>query len=128
MNTTDINMNLNRILYTIELQCYLRYKTLIYTKRIKAKIPGHATTNVRRLGSVKNCPCKNMVQYIKLKSKYNLFPRLSPQRLNKCGMMYRNILKHPFRQDGHVRLVMDQQSPYFYTDNFSCYLIVGHLS
>ena len=28
------------------------------------------------------------------------------------------VLKHPLRQDGHVRLNMDQQLPYFYTDIF----------
>ena len=41
--------------------------------------------------------------------------------------IYKYVLKQPFRQDGHDRLNMDQQLPYFYTDIFSRYLIVGHL-
>ena len=42
--------------------------------------------------------------------------------------MYKYVLKHPFRQDGHDRLkIMDQQLPYFQTDNLSRYLIVGHI-
>ena len=28
---------------------------------------------------------------------------------------YKYVLNHPFRQDGHERLNMDQQLPYFYT-------------
>ena len=27
--------------------------------------------------------------------------------------MYKHVLKHPLRQDGHDRLNMDQQLPYF---------------
>ena len=57
-------------------------------------------------------------------SKYNLFSRLLPQ----IWHMYKYVLKHPFRQGAcHEKSNMDKQLPYFYTDNFSCYLIVGYL-
>ena len=42
--------------------------------------------------------------------------------------MYEYVLKYPFIQDGHDRLNMEKQLPYFYTDNFSRYRIVGLLS
>ena len=41
--------------------------------------------------------------------------------------MYKYVLKHPFRQDMVMIGDKDQQLPYCDTDNFSRYLIVGHL-
>ena len=32
--------------------------------------------------------------------------------------MNKYVLKRPFKQVGHDRLNVDQQLPYFYTDNF----------
>ena len=57
----------------------------------------------------------------------SLFTTFTSEVKHMCHM-YRYVLKHPFRQDGHDGLNMDQQLLYFYTDNFSSYLIVGHLS
>ena len=38
--------------------------------------------------------------------------------------IYKYVLKRPFRQDGHERLNLDRQLPYFYIDNCSRYIIV----
>ena len=76
--TQKIRIKKKGLAYYLEkdIQWYIEYLSEIRTYSL-----GPATTNVRRLGSVKNFPCKTMVYSIciKLKSKYNLFLRLSPQ-------------------------------------------------
>ena len=39
--------------------------------------------------------------------------------------VYKYVLKHPLRQNVHDRLNVDQQLPYFYTDNLSRYQSSG---
>ena len=86
----------------IKIKKILKSKIKDFIFNLKADI--FATKNVRRLCSVKNCCVK--IWFIVYKATV------------KMRHISKYVLRHPFRQDGHDRLNMDQQLPYFYTDNF----------
>ena len=87
-----------------------------------------ATTNARRLGSVKNCPSKNVVT-------------VGPYLAYHDHLVLKGVLKHiytyatfvwPLRLKTWKEIIFWLElyilNTIFYTDNFSRYLIVGHLS